>query len=48
MIKPRRMSRVRHVARVGESRGEYMALEGNLMERNHLEDVVLNGRIILK
>jgi hypothetical protein len=32
----------------GESRDAYMALEGNLRERNHLEDVGLNGRIILK
>jgi len=33
---------------VRESRGAYMTLEGILRERNHLEDVGLNGRIILK
>ena len=40
------MSWVGHVTRVGESTSACMALEGNLRERNHLEDVGLYGRII--
>jgi hypothetical protein len=35
-------------ARMGERRGAYEVLVGKLKERNNLEDLVLNGRIILK
>jgi hypothetical protein len=48
MIKLRRMSWVGHVARVGDSRGAYMAFYGKMEERNHLEDVGLNGMMLLK
>jgi len=34
-----------HVARMGSA---YRVLVGNLMERGHLEDLGVNGRIILK
>jgi hypothetical protein len=37
-----------HVARMGESRGAYRVLWGNLREGGHLEDPVVDGRIILK
>jgi hypothetical protein len=33
---------------VGEGRGVYRVLVGNLMERNHLEDPDIDGRIILR
>jgi len=36
-----------HVTHVGESRGAYRVLMGKLRERNHLEDVGVDGRIIL-
>jgi hypothetical protein len=38
----------RHVARVGERRGLYWVLVGNLRERDHLENPGLDGRVILK
>jgi len=44
----RRMRWVGHVARVGESRGAYRVLVRNLMERDHLEDSGVDGRVILK
>ena len=40
-----------HAARMGESRGMYRALVGNLRERDNLEDLRIdekNRRIILK
>ena len=37
-----------HVARMGEWRGAYRILVGNLMERGHLEDPGVDGWIILK
>jgi len=33
---------------MGERRGVYMVLLGNLKERDHLEDPGLDGRIILR
>jgi hypothetical protein len=49
-MKLRRMRRARHVARMGEGRGEAYTefWWGNLRERNHLEDPDLDGRIILR
>jgi hypothetical protein len=37
-----------HVAGVGERRGAYRVLVGNLRERDHLKDPGAGGRIILK
>ena len=37
-----------HVARMGDMRNAHRVLVGNLMERGHLEDLGVNGRIILK
>jgi hypothetical protein len=38
---------VGHVACVGERRGAYRVLVGHLRETDHLEDLVVDGRIIL-
>jgi hypothetical protein len=38
VIKSRRMRLAGHVASMGERRGAYRVLGGNLRERNHLED----------
>jgi hypothetical protein len=48
VINSRRMRLVLHVALKGETRGMYRALVGKLEERDHLEDPVLGGRIILR
>jgi len=38
-----------HVARMGERRGSYRGfVGGDLTARDHLEDVAVEGRIILK
>ena len=37
-----------HVARMVDMRGARRVLVGNLLERGHLEDLGVNGRIILK
>jgi hypothetical protein len=39
---------VEHVARMGEKRGACRIWWGNLRERDHLEDIGMYGRIILK
>jgi len=39
---------VGHVARMGKRRGACRIWWGNLRERNHLEDIGMYGRIILK
>ena len=36
------------LARVGEMRGAYRVLVGDLREREHLENLSLNGKILLK
>ena len=48
VIKSRRMSWVGHVARMGEKRGVYRVLWGNLRERDHLGDPDVDGRITLR
>ena len=47
VIKSRRMRWAGHVTCMGERRGVYRVLVGNLRERDHLEDDV-DGRIILR
>ena len=37
-----------HVARMGDRRGVYSVLVEKLSERDHLEDLGVDGRIILK
>jgi hypothetical protein len=48
VIKSRRMRWAGHIARVGEGRGAYRILVGDLKEGDHLEDPDIDGRIILK
>jgi hypothetical protein len=43
-----RMKWAGHVAHIGDRRGAYRGLGGNLRERRHLENVNVGGRIILK
>jgi hypothetical protein len=47
VIKSRRMRWAVHVARLGEGRGVYRVLVGNLRERGLWGDPDLDGRIIL-
>jgi len=37
-----------HVARMGERRSAYRVLVTDLRERNHLESLGIDGRVILK
>jgi len=37
-----------HETHIGERRGTYRILVGRLMERDHLKDLGIYGRIILK
>ena len=50
VVKSRRMRWARHVARIGERRGEVYTgfWWGNLRERDNLEDPGIDGRIILR
>jgi hypothetical protein len=48
VIKSRRMRWAGHVAHIGERRGIYGVLWGNLRGRDHLEDPSIDGRIILR
>jgi hypothetical protein len=48
VIKYRKMRWVGYVARMGDKRGTYRILLGHLRERDHLEDLVLDRRMILK
>jgi len=48
VIKLRRMRWEGHVACMGERRGAYRVLVGNLRERDHLGDPGIDGRIILR
>jgi len=46
VIKSRRMRGAGHVTLMGERRGAYRFLVGNLKERGHLEDPDVDGKII--
>jgi hypothetical protein len=48
VIESRRMIWVGYVARIGQTRGVYRVLVGNLKERDHLEDLGVDRKIILK
>jgi len=48
VIKSRRTRWAEHVTRIGDRRGAYRGLGGNLRERGHLENLNVGGRIILK
>ena len=48
MIKSRCLRRAGHVARVGESRDVYSILLGEREGQNHLEDLGVSDKIILK
>jgi hypothetical protein len=47
-IKPRRMRWAGHMARMGEVRGAYNILVGNLKGGDHSEDLGVDGRITLR
>jgi hypothetical protein len=47
-MKSRRKIWTGHVGRMGEGRGVYRVLVGNLRERDHLADPGLDGKIILR
>ena len=46
LIKSRRMSWAGHVVHMGERRGAYRVLVGDLKEIDHLGDPNIDGRII--
>ena len=48
VIKSRRMRWAVHVAHMGERRGIFMVLVGNPEGKNHMEDPVADGWIILR
>jgi hypothetical protein len=48
MVKSRRMRWVGHVAQMGDRSGAYRVLVGDLRDRDHLEDLGIDGRIISK
>jgi hypothetical protein len=48
VIKSRRLRWEGHAARKESRRGAYRVLEGSLRERDDLEDLCLDGNIILK
>ena len=48
VIKSRRMRWAGRVARMGQRRGIYKVLVGNLRERDYLGDTGVDGRIILR
>jgi len=48
VIKSRKMRWVGHVARMGERRGVYRVLVGKPEGKNHLGDLGVDGRIILR
>jgi len=48
VIKSRRMRWSGHVSRIGERRGIYRVMVRNPDGKNHLEDKVVDGRIVLR
>jgi hypothetical protein len=48
VIKSRRMRYAGHEARIGEGRGVYRVLVGNLRERDHWGDPGLDGSVIVR
>jgi hypothetical protein len=48
MVKSRRMRWMGHVAQIGDRSVAYRVLVGDLRDRDHLEDLDIDGRIILK
>jgi hypothetical protein len=48
VIKSKRVRWAVHVARIGDGRGVYRVLVGNLGERDHCGDPGVDGRIILR
>jgi hypothetical protein len=48
VIKSRRMIWAGHVAHVGDRRGACRVFWGYLRERDHLEDLGIDGRTVLK
>jgi hypothetical protein len=48
VIKSRRMRWTGHVARMGDRRGVYRVLVGKPEGKKHLEDPVVDGRILLR
>jgi len=48
MMKSRIMNEAGHLAHMGNRKAAYRVLVGNLRKRDHLEDLGLHGRIILK
>jgi hypothetical protein len=47
-MKSRRMKWARHMERMGENSGLYSVFVWKLIERDHLEDPDVDGRIILR
>jgi hypothetical protein len=48
VIKSRRMIWKRHIARMQARRGTFTVLVGNVRKRDNLEDLGLDGKVILK
>jgi len=48
MIKSRRIRWAGHVTYIGERKGAYRDLVGRLRGKDHLEDLRLDGRIMLQ
>jgi hypothetical protein len=48
VFKSRRMRWVGHVAHIRDRRGAYRFLVGDMMERDHLKELSIDGSIILK
>jgi hypothetical protein len=48
VIQSRRMRWAGHVERMGEEKGVYRVIGGNLRERDHWRDTGVDGRIILR